>query len=99
MGTSFHFSEYLFLTDGRIITALYGDATEFSKWGKDVVDANLDVIKAYRRVNDLTAVGKFTRPVGILVDDQDRIIICETVRARLQVYGKEKNYMDPQFNL
>lgn len=89
----------IYESDGTIITALYGDATEFSKWGKDVVDANLDVSKAYRRVDDLTAAGKFTRPASILVDEQDRIIISETVRGRLQVYDKEKNYLDPQFNL
>ena len=89
----------IYESDGGIITALYGDATEFSKWGQDVVDANLDVSKAYRRVNDLTAVGKFARPVSILVDDQDRIIVSETVRGRLQVYDKEKDYLDPQFNL
>ena len=72
---------------------------EFSKWAKDVVEANPDVVKAYRRVKDLTPVGKFARPVGIAIDDKDRIIISETVRSRLQVYAKQKDYMDPQFNL
>jgi DNA-binding beta-propeller fold protein YncE len=85
--------------NGDIITALRGDGTEFSKWAKEVVDANPDVTKAFRRVKDLSPLGKFARPVGILVDDEDRVIISETVRSRLQVYEKEKNYMDPQFNL
>jgi len=85
--------------NGDIITALRGDGTEFSKWAKEVVDANPDVTKAFRRVKDMSPLGKFARPVGILVDDEDRVIISETVRSRLQVYEKEKNYMDPQFNL
>ena len=55
--------------------------------------------KLMSRVKDLSQVGQFARPVGIAVDDQDRVIISETVRSRLQVYAKEKNYMDPQFNL
>ena len=44
-------------------------------------------------------MAKFQRPTGIAVDDQDRIIITETTRGRLQIYAKEKDYMDPQFNL
>ena len=85
--------------DGEIITALHGDDMEFSKWAKEVVEANPDVVKAYRRVKDMTPVAKFARPVGIAIDDEDRIIISETVRSRLQVYEKEKEYLEPQFNL
>ena len=38
-------------------------------------------------------------PVGIAVDEDDNIIITDSTRGRLQVYAKEKDYMDPQFNL
>ena len=89
----------IFDPDGDILTALYGDATEFSKWAKEVVESNLDVVKAYRRVPDLTPLGRFQRPIGIAVDEQDRIIITDGTRCRLQVYVKEKDYSDPQFNL
>ena len=85
--------------EGDVITALYGDATEFSNWAKEVVEANPDVTKAYRRVKDITPMGRFNRPVGIAVDEQDRIIVTDSTRGRLQVYVKEKDYMDPQFNL
>ena len=85
--------------DGSIITSLYGDATVFSKWAQEVVDSNPDVVKAYRRVRDLTPLGKFARPLGIAVDEEDRIIVTEMTRGRLQVYAKDKDYMDPQFNL
>ena len=85
--------------EGGAITALWGDAQQFSKWAKLVVEANPDAMKAYRRVEDLTPLGRFDRPTGIAVDEQDRIIVTENTRARLQVYVKEKDYMDPQFNL
>ena len=84
---------------GEIITSLYGDATEFSKWAQETVDANPDVAKAYRRVNDMTPLRLFQRPTGIAIDEHNRIIITETTRSRLQVYVKEKDYRDPQFNL
>ena len=86
-------------SEGSIVTALWGDAHEFSKWAKIVVEANPDVVKAYRRVKDTTPMARFERPVGIAVDDQDRIIVTEPTRARLQVYAKDRDYMDPQFNL
>lgn len=44
-------------SEGSVITSLYGDATEFSKWGQEVVDLNPDVVKSYRRVKDLSKLG------------------------------------------
>ena len=85
--------------NGDVITSLEGDAQEFSKWAKQVVESNPDAVKAYRRVRDLTPLGKFERPLGIAVDEQDRIIITDSTRGRLQVYAKEKDYLDAQFNL
>ena len=85
--------------EGDILAALYGDATQFSKWSKEVVEADQELIKGYRRVEDLTPLGKFDRPRGIAVDEQDRIIVADGTRGRLQVYVKEKDYLEPQFNL
>ena len=85
--------------EGDILTALWGDATEFSKSAKGVIDANPDAVKAYRRVEDLRPLGKFDRPRGIAVDDKDRILVTDSTRGRLQVYAKETGYTDPQFNL
>ena len=85
--------------EGDVITSLWGDAHQFSKWAQEAVDANPDAGKAYRRVRDPSPMARFQRPVGIAVDEQDRIIVTETMRSRLQVYVKEKDYMDPQFNL
>ena len=89
----------IFTPDGDAVASLWGDAEQFSKWAKEVVESNPDVIKAYRRVEDLTPLYRFDRPTGIAIDDQDRIIVTDSNRGRLQVYAKEKGYMDPQFNL
>ena len=84
---------------GATITSLEGDAQEVSKWGQAVIAANPDGASAYRRVRDLTPFGRFERPVGIAVDSQDRIIITDSTRGRVQIYAKDKDYKDPQFNL
>ena len=89
----------IFDSEGDILTCLYGDAVEFSKWAKEVVEANADALKAYRRVQDKSRLAAFERPTSIAIDQNDRIIISESTRGRLQVYVKEKEYMDPQYNL
>ena len=85
--------------EGNVIASLEGDAQEVSEWGKAVIAANPDGEKAFRRVKDLTPLGKFERPVGIAVDAQDRIIVTDSTRGRVQIYAKDKEYKDPQFNL
>ena len=84
---------------GDILTALYGDVTEFNEWAKEVVVSNPDVVKAYRRVHDRSLMARFNRPRGIAVDEQDRVIVVDSNPGRLQVYAKLKEYLDPQFNL
>ena len=86
-------------SEGSVITALYGDAVEFSNWAAEVINSNPDAQKAYRRVKDRTPLGLFERPVGLTVDSEDRLIVTDSTRGRLQVYAKEKDFMDPQFNL
>ena len=91
----------IYYPDGEIITGLYGYARRFSKWGQEYMDANPDYVKAYQRIDptELVRMGHFYRPTGIAIDDEDRIVITETARCRLQVYTKDKNYLVPQFNL
>jgi len=39
-------------------------------------------------------------PMGCHFDrDNNRLIVVDTNRARLQIYVKDYNYQDPQFNL
>ncbi len=89
----------IYAPDGAIITALHGDAVEFSNWAAEVINSNPDAQKAYRRVKDRTPLGLFERPVGLTIDSEDRLIVTDSTRGRLQIYAKEKDYMDPQFNL
>jgi hypothetical protein len=35
----------------------------------------------------------------MVIDADDNLIVTDSTRGRLQVYTKEKNYLDPQFNL
>ncbi len=87
--------------DGDIIASLYGDARVFSKWGQDFMASNPDYVKAFQRVDpaELVTLGYFQRPGGIVIDDDDHIIISDGIRCRLQVYVKDKDYLEPQFNL
>ena len=89
----------IFDSDGEILTSLYGDATEFSRSAQNFLEVNEDYYKAFRRAKDKSAIGLFARPTSISVTKDDRIIICDASRQRLQVYDKEKGYMDPEYNL
>jgi hypothetical protein len=54
-----------------------------------------------RQVYDLEDQQRpFRMPVACAFDqDNNRLVICDTMRGRLQVYEKDDKYMDPQFNL
>ena len=56
------------------------------------MDDSLETQKRWRRVEaeDLVAVGKFDRPLGILVDERDRIVVSDSYRGRVQVYSKRR---------
>jgi tripartite motif-containing protein 71 len=55
----------IFEADGTPLTNLYGDAHVFSKWAKQSVDANPDMMKAYRRVNNLQPLWRFCFPTAV----------------------------------
>ena len=87
--------------DTKPITYLYGDAVEVSKWGQLGLDANPDMVKRRNQVQDqVEQQRKFRLPTGCAYDrDNNRLIVCDTQRGRLQVYIKDHSYQDPQFNL
>jgi tripartite motif-containing protein 71 len=88
----------IYAPDGVFITAFIGDAETLSPWAQALVDANPDCLKARRRT-DLTPEWRFGRPIAVQVDDDGRIIVLEAQRHRMQIYVKERNFVDAQFNL
>ncbi len=87
--------------DARPIAYLTGDAVEVSDWGNLSLDANPDMVKARRRVPDLEQQQRtFRMPMGCTFDrTNNRLVVCDTLRSRLQIYDKDDSYLDPQFNL
>ena len=84
--------------DGSFLTAFIGDAESLSPWSQATIDVNPDYEKARRRT-DLTPEWRFQMPVAVNVDDQGRIMVLESHTSRIQVYVKEHNFVDAQFNL
>ena len=90
----------VFAADGAFITTFIGDAQELSKWFKETVDANADVVKARRRVDTLEPEWRLALPCGLAFDAaKSRLIIADTQRRRFQIYSKVKDYIEPQVNL
>ena len=88
----------IFEPNGDVISALYGDALELSKAGEYILRRDPGTIKAFRQVNDKSHIGRFLRPIGIAVDTEDRVIVTDAA-GRLQVYTKEKGYVEPELKL
>ena len=88
----------IYTADGTFITAFTGDAESLSHWAQAVVEANPDYQKARRRA-DLTPEFGFNRPVAVNVDPRGRIMVLEANRHRLQIYVKERDFVDAPFNL
>ena len=90
----------IFASDGDVITSLIGDAQTMSKWGQEKLVANPDMIKARRRVKSLESDWRFFYPTAVAFDMAEcRLVVVDCQRARLQIYVKERDYVDPQFNL
>ena len=90
---------HAYAQDGTFITTFEGDAHQLSKWGAQVVDANPDTVKARNRVKSLEPEQKLNFPTAIEVTADGRLVIVDQMRSRLQIYVKEKDFVDPQFNL
>lgn len=82
----------VFNREGGFITKLTGEAT-ISKWGKEKLDANPDMWLEREISQGLEREKNFWGPIAVKVDDEDRIFVVESARARIQVYKK----IDPFF--
>ncbi len=90
---------HAYQSDGGYITTFVGDAQNLTKWAQQFVDSSPDTQKARRHAKDLESEWRLYYPVAIAVDDKRRIIIVDEQRHRLQLYIKELDYVEPQFNL
>ncbi len=90
----------IFAPDGKFVTSLIGDAQRMAMWQQMMVDANADVVKARRRVYTLEPEWRFALPTGLDFDSaHSRLIVADTQRARVQIYNKLDDYIEPQYNL
>jgi len=90
----------IFEADGTPLTNLVGDAQVMSKWGQQSIDANPDMMKAYRRVRNLEPLWRLCFPTAVDFNPAtDEIIVADSQRNRLQIYRKVRNYVDFQANL
>ena len=85
--------------DGEVITALYGDADDprMSGAAMHILTRDPENLPAFNRTKYVPEFGKFGRPTGIAVTDDDHIAVCDT-RGRVQVYKKEDDYSEPEAN-
>ncbi len=82
------------------VATLRGDASGLSKWAELSIAANPDMDKARRRVKTPEIQNYFRMPVDCTFDQAgNRLLVCDTLRSRIQVYQKDSDYLDPQFNL
>ena len=81
--------------DGEVLAPLYGDMSDFSKAAQYVLARDPDTIKRMNRDDaPFKYLNKFSRPVGIDIDEQDRIFVTDAY-SRIVVYRKDRDYLEP----
>jgi hypothetical protein len=64
-----------------------------------VVQTNPDAVKRRREVKDFQAEWRLRMPQDVAFDaENNRLLILDTQRSRLQIYNKPKDYLEPQVN-
>ena len=91
---------HIFDADGNFLTSLVGDAQQLSHWAQMTVDANADYAKRRREVRSTEPEWTFAQPTAVEYDAaNNRIIVADTQRSRIQIYNKLNRYLIPQLNL
>ena len=86
--------------EGKFLTCLVGDAQQLSKWAQMTVDANADYIKRRREVRSTAPEWAFALPTSVEFDAaNNRLLVADTQRDRIQIYNKLSGYLVPQLNL
>ena len=90
----------IFTADGEFLTGLMGDAQQLSKWAEMTVAANTDYLKRRREVPSTEPEWTFAQPTAVEFDAaNNRILVADTQRSRIQIYQKQSGYLVPQLNL
>ncbi|MDH3601264.1 MAG: NHL repeat-containing protein [Candidatus Tectomicrobia bacterium] len=90
----------IFDAEGHFLTALMGDAQQLSLWAEMTVAANADYLKRRREVPSTEPEWTFAQPTGVEFDAaNNRLLVMDTQRSRIQIYTKQSGYMVPQLNL
>ncbi|MBQ10855.1 MAG: hypothetical protein CMJ45_04825 [Planctomyces sp.] len=90
----------IFDKEAKVLATLRGDAHEISKWAAMSLDANPDMNRRHRLAKHPEVRHYFRMPSDCTFDQENnRLIVCDTQRGRLQFYNKDTSYTDPQFNL
>jgi len=91
---------HIFTAEGQFLTALVGDAQQLSQWSQITVDANDDYAKRRREVRSTEPEWTFAQPTAVEWDSaNNRLMVADTQRSRVQIYGKQSGYLVPQVNL
>ena len=89
-----------FDADGEFLTSLVGDAQQLSAWAQQAVDANADYIKRRREVHSTEPEWTFAQPIAVEFDTaNNRLLVTDAQRSRIQIYSKQFGYIVPQLNL
>jgi len=82
------------------VVTLRGDASGLSKWAEKTFEANPDMLKSRNMVIEPEIQNYFRMPVACTFDQaSNRLMVCDTLRNRIQIYEKDMNFRVPQFNL
>ena len=79
----------VFDPEGRYVTRFIGDCHGYSKWAKARMASDPEGMAKQRAVvTDFTIERVFFQPTTVKVDDQDRILVVDTGRHRIQIYER-----------
>src|SRR5262249_43113893 len=79
----------VFASDGSHLQTLLGDAT-LSTWAEPYIAADPEMTKLREQYADDVAAQErvFEGPMGIEIDERDRIVIADCCKHRIQVYKR-----------
>ena len=90
----------IFDSEGQTLATLRGDAHEISKWAAMSMEVSPGMRMRHRQAKNPDVMQYFRMPSYCAFDQENnRLLVCDTMRHRIQVYQKEDGYQDPQYNL